>query len=67
MNKDDNKELMCFTRKNISEISAINESVIQRMIYEDPSILGLGDLEPIQREKVQDTGGRLDILLRNPD
>lgn len=67
MNNKENKELVYFTRKSIAEISEINESVIQQMIAENPSILGLGDLETIQREKIQDTGGRLDVLLRNPE
>ena len=59
--------MISFVRKSISAIPEINESIIQKMIADNPSVLGLGDLEHIQREKVQDTGGRLDILLRNPD
>ncbi len=45
----------------------INESAIQEFIFNDPSVLGLGDLIPIQREKIQPAGGRLDILLSDPD
>ncbi len=45
----------------------INETVIQDYIYKNPSVLGLGDLTPITREKVQPAGGRLDILLGNDD
>jgi len=45
----------------------INESTIQEFIFNDPSVLGLGDLIPIQREKVQPAGGRLDILLSDSD
>ena len=41
----------------------IKEKAIQDFIYNDPSVLGLGDLSPIQREKIQPTGGRLDLLL----
>src|SRR5262245_42205727 len=36
-------------------------------IAEDPAILGLGELEVIQREKVQFAGGRLDMLLWDAD
>jgi len=36
-------------------------------IYEDPSILGLGDLETAGKEITQPQGGRLDILLKNPE
>lgn len=41
----------------------INEDLIQSFIFNDPSVLGLGDLSPIQREKIQPSGGRLDLLL----
>lgn len=40
-----------------------NELWLQRQIYDDPSLLGLGDVEVVQREKIQPTGGRLDFLL----
>ena len=43
----------------------INEDIIQEYIFENPSVLGLGDLIPIQREKTQPSGGRLDLLLAN--
>ena len=46
---------------------AIKEDLIQSFIFENPSILGLGELSPIQREKVQPAGGRLDMLLANDD
>lgn len=36
------------------------------MIFDDPSILGLGDLQPVMKEKSQSQGGRLDLLLKNP-
>ncbi len=45
----------------------IKESTIQEFIFNDPSVLGLGDLAPIQREKVLPVGGRLDILLGDSD
>lgn len=41
----------------------IKEDLIQNFIFNDPSVLGLGDLTSIQREKIQPAGGRLDILL----
>ena len=43
--------------------SDINEKQIQDYIFSDPSVLGLGELSPIQREKIQPAGGRLDLLL----
>lgn len=46
---------------------AVTEDMIQGFIFDDPSVLGLGDLSPIQREKVQPAGGRLDLLLGDDD
>lgn len=43
--------------------SDIKEDLIQRFIFNDPSVLGLGELTPITREKIQPIGGRLDLLL----
>ncbi len=40
----------------------IKEEMIQSFIFDDPTVLGLGDLSPIQREKIQPAGGRLDLL-----
>ncbi|RMH27996.1 MAG: hypothetical protein D6692_06700 [Planctomycetota bacterium] len=41
----------------------LTEQWLQSQIANDPSILGLGDLFLIQRERKQDSGGRLDLLL----
>jgi len=43
-----------------------DEKWLQNQIYDNPSILGLGELEVIWREKKQSSGGRLDILIKNP-
>ena len=40
----------------------IKEDLIQSFIFNDPKVLGLGDLTPIQRERIQPQGGRLDVL-----
>ena len=40
---------------------------MQKYIFDDPSCLGLGDLRPIERERRQVTGGRLDILLKDDE
>ena len=45
----------------------IKEDVIQSFIFDNPSVLGLGDLSPIRREKIQPQGGRLDLYLRDDD
>jgi len=44
----------------------VNEAVIQVFIFNNPSVLGLGDVSPIRREKAQPTG-RLDMLLGDDD
>ena len=44
-----------------------DENWLQEQIAHDPSILGLGELELVKREKQQSSGGRLDVLLADPD
>lgn len=44
-----------------------NERWVQQRIIEDPSILGLGQLEVHAVERTQPSGGRLDLLLKDPD
>ena len=41
----------------------IKEDMIQQFIFDNPQVLGLGDLTAIKREKTQPAGGRLDILM----
>ena len=45
----------------------LDESFLQDIIAQNPEILGLGDLELIDKERRLTGGGRLDLLLRNPD
>jgi hypothetical protein len=47
--------------------SGHDEYWLRDKIFEDPSILGLGDLQAVMREKTQSQGGRLDLLLKNPE
>ncbi len=44
-----------------------DERWLQDRVNEDTSILGLGDLVILQREKPQFTGGRIDFLMFNPE
>ena len=46
---------------------AFSEKWLQGLIADDPTILGLGDLELIDRERVQERSGRLDLLLSDGD
>src|SRR6266404_4030108 len=45
----------------------LDEKWLQDRIAEDPTLLGLGDLHIIQRERSQPTGGRIDFLMYDPD
>jgi hypothetical protein len=55
------------SRIDIKSHPEINESMIQSMIAEDPTIIGLGDLVLKDKERIQPRSGRLDLLLQNPD
>lgn len=44
-----------------------DELWLQQRIVDNPNCLGLGDLEVFSREKRQATGGRLDLLLNDPE
>jgi hypothetical protein len=47
--------------------AGFDEYWLQDQIYENPTCLGLGDLESVAKERRQSSGGRLDILLKNPE
>src|SRR6266700_4989501 len=44
-----------------------NEKWLQDRIEEDPTILGLGELDLIQKERKQSSGGRIDFLFLNTE
>ena len=44
-----------------------SEKWVQKLIAEDPSILGLGDLVLRDQERIQPRAGRLDLLMQDPD
>ena len=45
----------------------LDEKWLQDRIDDDPSLLGLGELTVIRRERRQPSGGRLDFLMADPD
>ena len=55
--------LVNLERISLKNNPEIKEDMIQNYIFTNPSVLGLGDLTPIQREKIQPLGGRLDLLM----
>ena len=52
--------------KTLRELG-LDEKWLQERINEDASILGLGDLTVIERERSQPTGGRIDFLMSDAD
>ena len=45
----------------------LDERWLQARIDEDPSLLGLGDLQVLHKERRQAAGGRIDFLLHDPE
>jgi hypothetical protein len=45
----------------------LDEKWVQRQIADDPSLLGLGDLDVRDKERIQPNAGRLDLLLQDPE
>lgn len=46
--------------------AGFDEYWLQDQIWANPSALGLGDLDALNKERRQNSGGRLDILLKDP-
>ena len=59
--------LVALEKISLKNHPEIKEDVIQAYIFEHPEILGLGDLSAVKREKIQSSGGRLDMLLSGED
>ena len=47
--------------------AGFDEYWLQDQIFENPTCLGLGEVESIAKEKHQSSGGRLDLLLKDPE
>lgn len=45
----------------------LSEKWVQKLIADDPSIIGLGDLVLRDQERIQPRAGRLDLLLQDPE
>jgi hypothetical protein len=59
-------ELLKATPTKLRQLG-VDERWLQDRIDEDPTLLGLGDLQIVRREKSQPTGGRIDFLMYDPD
>lgn len=51
----------------LKEHPEFTEQWLQDRIVEDPTILGLGEVVVVERERRQEKAGRLDLLLADPD
>jgi hypothetical protein len=45
----------------------LDEVWLQNQLARDTSLLGLGELELLKRERIQPSGGRIDFLMADPD
>ena len=52
---------------SLKSSSVFTEAWLQDVIKDDPSLLGLGDLDVRDVERRQPSGGRIDLLLTDPD
>ena len=52
---------------NLKNHSAFTENWLHQRLIDNPSLLGLGDLEVRDSERKQPRAGRLDLLLHDPD
>ena len=60
-------KIVNMNRLSLKNNPDINEAAIQKFIFDNPTVLGLGDLTALRREKTQSSGGRLDILLADEE
>ena len=56
-------KLISLEKISLKNHPEIKEDSIQQYIFDNPSVLELGDVSPIRREKIIPTGGRLDMIL----
>lgn len=52
---------------NLLTHKELNETWVQQVIAEDPTILGLGDLILKDKERIHPKAGRLDLLLQDAE
>ena len=52
---------------NLKNHRDFNEKWVQETIAADPEIMGLGELALIEKERIQEKAGRLDLLFSDTD
>lgn len=63
----DNLKYAKFEKISLKNHPTLKEAWVQKIIANDPSILGLGDLILRDKERIQPKAGRLDLLLEETD
>jgi len=61
------KNIISPKKISLANSQSINEKIIQDIIAEDPSIIGLGDLILKDKERIQPKAGRLDLLFQDTE
>ena len=54
-------------RISLKNHPALNERWVQDRLAEDPALLGLGDLDLKDKERIHPQAGRLDLLFQDPE
>jgi hypothetical protein len=63
----DNSKIINFPKISLKNTKEIDEKYIQNYIESDPSVLGLGKLDVIEKERIQQNAGRMDFFLKDPN
>lgn len=63
-NETEDKDFILLKPRWLKDLGK-NEHWLESAIIEDPSILGLGDLSAYESQRLQPSGGKLDLLLGN--
>ncbi|MDO5755580.1 MAG: hypothetical protein Q4P28_05045 [Tissierellia bacterium] len=64
---EEHYQLMKPKEISLKDHPILNEAWLQDVIIKDPGLLGLGDLVIKDKERIQTSGGRLDLLLQDID
>ena len=60
-------ELRNMARVSLAALPDFNEDKLQEYVFEHPEVLDLGEVHGLRREKIQPSGGRVDMVLEDGD
>ena len=60
-------ELRNMARVSLAALPDFNEDKLQEYVFEYPEVLDLGEVHGLRREKIQPSGGRVDMVLEDGD